>query len=123
MAKKRPTLDAFLTTETQSEGKSEEGSGTSDSTTAGTSKTRLDSTKKDIIPNSLETSKRTKKDEVIRHMLYLPVPVYDQLQGLIFEEQRGQIKRRKTHDYLLDAIDLLFRKKGLKSIRDLTGKK
>ena len=55
-------------------------------------------------------------------MLYLPLPVYDQLQGLIYEEQRGQAKRRKTHDYLLDAIDLLFKKKGLKSIDDLTGR-
>ena len=62
------------------------------------------------------------KHEVVKLMLYLPLPVADQLRGLHFEEQRGQAKKRKMHDYCLEAIDLLFKSRGLKSIEELTGK-
>ncbi len=63
-----------------------------------------------------------KKHDTVRHMLYLPLPVYDQLQSLMFEEQRGQVKRRRLQEYLHESIDLLFKDRGLKSIADLTGK-
>ncbi len=63
------------------------------------------------------------KDEIIRQTLYLPLPVLDQLRDLFFEEQRGQVKRRRMHDYFLEGIDLLFKDRGLKSIEELTGKK
>jgi hypothetical protein len=63
------------------------------------------------------------KDEIVRQTLYLPLPVFDQLRELFFEEQRGQVKRRRMHDYFLEGIDLLFRDRGLKSIKELTGKK
>ena len=122
MAKKRPTLDAFL-----NPGKriTEEEQPSTDLTALAFE--RASSAKKVAAPAGAEknvsvTVSEPKKPEIIRHMLYLPLPVYDQLQQLIFEEQRGQTKRRKTHDYLLDAIDLLFRKKGLKSISELTEK-
>ena len=62
------------------------------------------------------------KHEVVKLMLYLPLPVADQLRGLHFEEQRGQAKKRKMHDYCLEALDLLFRNRGLKSIEELTGR-
>jgi hypothetical protein len=65
----------------------------------------------------------TSKDEIIRQTLYLPLPVFDQLRDLFFEEQRGRVKRRRMHDYFLEGINLLFKDRGLKSIEELTGKK
>ncbi len=63
------------------------------------------------------------RDEIVRQTLYLPLPVFDQLRDLFFEEQRGQVKRRRMHDYFLEGINLLFKDRGLKSIEELTGKK
>lgn len=119
MAKKRPTLDAFLNPGKHILG---EENSSPDLTAIATEETLV--AKKVTTPagaekNASVTVTEPKKPEIIRHMLYLPLPVYDQLQELIFEEQRGQAKRRKTHDYLLDAIDLLFKKKGLKPISEL----
>lgn len=119
MAKKRPTLDAFLNPGKHISGEEEPSPDltaiAAEETSSAKKALGLAGAKKDASVTVAEP----KKPEIIRHMLYLPLPVYDQLQELIFEEQRGQPKRRKTHDYLLDAIDLLFRKKGLKSISEL----
>lgn len=65
----------------------------------------------------------TSKSEVVKSTIYLPLPVSDQLRDLLFEEQRGQVTRRRLHDYYLEGIDLLFKDRGLKSIKELTGKK
>lgn len=62
-------------------------------------------------------------DEIVRQTLYLPLPVLDQLRDLLFEEQRGQVKRRRMHDYFLEGVDLLFKSRGLKSIEELMGRK
>ena len=72
---------------------------------------------------SADVGEAAGKDEIARQSLYLPLPVLDQLRDLLFEEQRGQVKRRRMHDYFLEGIDLLFRDRGLKSIDELTGKK
>jgi len=122
MAKKRPTLDAFLTVDNETAEVKNAESNFSQSSGLVVSEEK-GGAKKSVPSDMLDYQSGSKKNEPIRHMLYLPVPVYDQLQSLVFEEQRGQTKRRKTHDYLLDAIDLLFKKKGLKSIKELTGKK
>lgn len=120
MAKKRPTLDAFLTSSTDT------GAGGKPAKTprrsAAKAASPVEKPEKKASESQSETAPKAEKHDVIRHMLYLPLPVYDQLQGLMFEEQRGQKKRRKMHDYLLDSLDLLFREKGLKSIAELTGK-
>lgn len=63
------------------------------------------------------------KGGIMKSSIYLPMAVYDQLQELVFEEQRGQMKRRKIHDYYMEGIDLLFKDRGLKSVEELTGKK
>ena len=123
MAKKRPTLDAFLTSQSDTEKANQEDSTSHQDTAMSVKIDKGGSTPAKVNKNASKAPQSAEKLEVIRHMLYLPLPVYDQLQELIFEEQRGQTKRRKTHDYLLDAIDLLFKEKGLKSISDLTGKK
>ena len=44
---------------------------------------------------------------------YLPVAVHEQLRRLAFEE------RAKMHDYLLEGLDLVFRKRGLPGVDDL----
>ena len=56
------------------------------------------------------------KAQIVRQTAYLPEPVYDQLRTLAFEE------RCKMHDYLLEGLDLVFKKRGLKSIAQLTEK-
>lgn len=76
--------------------------------------------KKLAAPEGAEAS--GEKGEIVRQTLYLPLPVFDQLRELFFEEQRGQVKRRRMHDYFLEGIDLLFKDRGLKSITELTGK-
>ena len=125
MAKKRPTLDAFLNSQPQSNAEEESARVSARPVTLKAKK--VPSTTKTVrekVSGELSISKPGEaKHEIVRHMLYLPLPVYDQLQDLIFEEQRGQTRRRKTHDYLLDAIDLLFKEKGLKSVAELTAKK
>jgi hypothetical protein len=47
---------------------------------------------------------------------YLPLPVYEQLRQLAFEE------RVKMHDFLMQGLDMVFKAKGLKSIAELTRK-
>lgn len=119
MAKKRPTLDSFLTGQ-----KEPETPVKSDSSVIESKESVPDQKTRNLNSKGLsESSSTSQKHEVVRHMLYLPLPVYDQIQSLVFEEQRGQTKRRKTHDYFLEAIDLLFKKKGLKSIKDLVENK
>ena len=122
MAKKRPTLDAFLTAQNETKSPKEDTRKVPNSRQAAKSEVSSSPKTPKVAVNMEESSapvSKSKKSEVVRHMLYLPLPVYDQLQSLVFEEQRGQTKRRKTHNYLLDAIDLLFKKKGLKSIKEL----
>jgi hypothetical protein len=50
---------------------------------------------------------------VKQHTAYLKLPVYEQLRRLAFEE------RAKMHDYLIEGLDLVFRKRGLPGIKDL----
>jgi hypothetical protein len=47
---------------------------------------------------------------------YLPLAVHEQLRRLAFEE------RAKMHDYLLEGLDLVFRKRGLPGIEELKRK-
>lgn len=83
--------------------------------------TKLRASKKAAVRDVAEAP--DSKSEIVRQTLYLPLPVFDQLRDLFFEEQRGQVKRRRMHDYFLEGIDLLFKNRGLKSIEELTGKK
>jgi hypothetical protein len=47
---------------------------------------------------------------------YLAIPIYEQLRRLAFEE------RAKMHDYLIEGLDLVFRKRGLPSVEELKGR-
>ena len=57
-----------------------------------------------------------KRPAVRQQTVYLPIPVYEQLRRLAFEE------RAKMHDFLIQGLDLVFKEKGLKSVAELKGK-
>lgn len=62
-------------------------------------------------PAKMRLVERTKQETV-----YLEPVVRDQLLELAFTE------RKKKHALMLEALDLLFKNRGLKSIKQLTGK-
>jgi hypothetical protein len=51
---------------------------------------------------------------VKQQTVYLPVPVYEQLRRLAFDE------RIKMHSLLMEGLDRVFRDRGLPSLRELT---
>jgi hypothetical protein len=56
---------------------------------------------------------RTLKDRAHQMSVYLEPPVYDQLRDL------GYIERKKLHGLMLEALDMLFAQRGLRSIDEL----
>jgi hypothetical protein len=56
----------------------------------------------------------SKRPNFKQHTAYLRIPVHEQLRKLAFEEDG------KIHDYLIEGLDLVFAKRGLPSIRDLS---
>lgn len=58
-----------------------------------------------------------KKREVVLQTVYLPPLVHKQLRSLAFEEEK------KMHDLLMEGLDLVFRKRGLKPFDELSEKK
>ena len=55
----------------------------------------------------------TLKCRSVRQSLYLEPPVYEQLRELAFHE------RKPMHGLVLEGLDLLFRKRDLKSLKQL----
>jgi hypothetical protein len=53
---------------------------------------------------------------VKQQTVYLKLTIYEQLRRLAFEE------RGKMHDYLIEGLDLVFRKRGLPGIEELEGR-
>jgi hypothetical protein len=113
--RKRTSLDALISP-------ADAGAARGPEVSAAAKSGRSKATKKQAAPREVEEAPSS-KGEIVRQTLYLPLPVFDQLRDLFFEEQRGQVKRRRMHDYFLEGIDLLFKNRGLKSIEELTGKK
>lgn len=113
--RKRTSLDALISP-------ADAGGATRPAAPAAAKSGRARAAKKRAAPRDVEESSSA-KDEIVRQTLYLPLPVFDQLRDLFFEEQRGQVKRRRMHDYFLEGIDLLFKNRGLKSVGELTGRK
>ena len=56
----------------------------------------------------------TLKERARQLSVYLEPPVYEQLRELAYTE------RTKMHGLMLEAVDLLFKKRGALSIRQLT---
>ena len=53
------------------------------------------------------------KKRAVQQSLYLDQPVYEQLRELAFHE------RKAMHALVLEGLDLLFKKRGLKSLGQL----
>ena len=51
--------------------------------------------------------------ETVRYTAYLPKPVYRQLKELAYTHDR------KMHDFVLEGLDLVFKERGLRSIKEL----
>jgi hypothetical protein len=54
-----------------------------------------------------------RRTHVKQQTVYLPLPVYEQLRRLAFEE------RSKMHTILMEGLDRVFKDRGLSSIEDL----
>jgi hypothetical protein len=50
--------------------------------------------------------------------VYLPIPVWEQLRKLAYEETTGD-KKTSMHDLLMEGLDHVFAKRGLPSIAEL----
>jgi hypothetical protein len=64
-------------------------------------------------PAPQRTRLRTFEDRHWKQSAYLSDPVREQLRTLAYNE------RRKMHDYLMEGLELVFRKRGLPSIAEL----
>jgi len=60
-----------------------------------------------------ESQRPGRRPGVRQQTVYLPIPVYEQLRRLAFEE------RVKMHSLLLEGLDRVFRDRGLPSIQEL----
>lgn len=67
-------------------------------------------------PVSAEPQPTGNRAGVKQQTAYLSLPIYEQLRRLGFEE------RKKMHDYLIEGLDLVFRKRGLPGVDELKGK-
>ncbi|APW64219.1 hypothetical protein [Paludisphaera borealis] len=64
-------------------------------------------------PAPVPPGKPGNRPGVKQQTAYLAEPVYEQLRRLAFEE------RAKMHDYLIEGLDLVFRKRGLPGVEEL----
>ena len=69
------------------------------------------------VPQRIPTTPRGNRPRVKQQTAYLPLPVYEQVRRLAFEEHA------KMHDFLMEGLDHVFKDRGLPSINDLTGKR
>lgn len=60
------------------------------------------------------------KAEMVKTSIYLPLPVYRELNQLAVNE--SHTSRKKMHDYFLESIDLLLKSKGRPGIAELVKK-
>lgn len=65
------------------------------------------------VPAAPAEKRQGKRPEIVQQTAYLKMPVYEQLRRLAFEE------RSKMHDYLIEGLDLVFRKRGLPGVGEL----
>lgn len=66
-----------------------------------------------VVANEPEPAARTLKQRAKQMSVYLEPPVYDQLRDIAHAE------RTKIHPLMLEALDMLFRQRGARSIRQL----
>jgi hypothetical protein len=75
-------------------------------------------TQAEVLPVSTvaSTAEAVNRPGFKQQTAYLPLAVHEQLRRLAFEE------RAKMHDYLLEGLDLVFRKRGLPGVAELKRK-
>lgn len=119
MAKKPLALDSFLANEAKLQ-MTDSARGTEKRVGAKKGKSS-DKTQNSILSEQTNTDTSVAKARTdkfkkkrIGQTVYLPPPVHRQLRALAFEEER------KMHDYLMEGLDLVFRKRGLKSVAELS---
>lgn len=66
-----------------------------------------------LTPVEAPPQPRTLKQRAKQMSVYLEPPVYDQLRDIAYAE------RTKIHPLMLEALDMLFRHRGARSIRQL----
>lgn len=59
----------------------------------------------------------------VHKSVYIPPAVLDQMDLLAIQERTGPGRKKKFNTLVLEALDLLFASRGLKSISDLTDRK
>lgn len=119
MAKKPLALDSFLANEAKLQKTNSHGAGKAEKTRAGAKKGKppIEAQNPALPEQQTKTAPAGNakfKQKRIGQTVYLPPPVHRQLRSLAFEEER------KMHDYLMEGLDLVFRKRGLKSVAELT---
>ena len=67
----------------------------------------------DVAPAPARRPSATLKERARQMSVYLEPPVYDQLRDLAYAE------RTKMHAIMLEALDLLFKQRGARSIEQL----
>lgn len=55
----------------------------------------------------------SRRPNVKQHTAYLPLPVHEQLRRIAFDEDT------KIHDLLMEGVDHVFAKRGMKAIQEL----
>ena len=63
-----------------------------------------------------ERRRSATKEATIQQTVYLPPPVHDQLRELAFSE------RIKMHALIMEGLDAVFQRRGMKSLAELTSK-
>lgn len=59
--------------------------------------------------------KSPRRPGVKQHTAYLPIPVHEQLRKIAFEENT------RIHSLIMEGIELVFAKRGVKSYAELSG--
>ena len=104
MTKKRQTLNTFIASSTDT--------GATPKKSPRRSAVSASPIEKPTAEEKTEPASRKKRDVVLQ-TVYLPPNVHKQLRSLAFEEEK------KMHDLLMEGLDLVFRKRGLKPFDEL----
>ena len=67
-----------------------------------------------VVESTLPVREDKRRPAVKQQTVYLPLPVHEQLRKVAFEEHA------KMHDLLIEGLELVFTKRGLPGISELT---
>ena len=67
-----------------------------------------------VVQSTMPVREDKRRPAVKQQTVYLPLPVHEQLRKVAFEEHA------KMHDLLIEGLELVFTKRGLPGISELT---